>query len=253
MKHFLHQTSKCFYGSKYNNILQIKRLNVPKYSTLTSSSTVTMDQDKQIKRQILELATDKYIQEKGWTTDTLAMSAQELGFSVMAHSLFPRGAIELVEFVMLQTARQMSDTVRQLDNYSRMKPKEVVEHAIKIHLQLLSPFIKSGRWSEAIALGLFGSNEKDTFPFSSLITNSTSSLYNIAVIADEICFLAKSTDTDMQWYTKRAGIAAIYSATQIHMLADQSPGYDDTWAFLHQKVEEGAAFHETVLLIVQLF
>ena len=41
----------------------------------------------------------------------------------------------------------------------------------------------------------------------------------------------------MNWYTKRATLSGVYSATVLFWLGDSSEGHQDTWAFLDRRIE----------------
>lgn len=42
----------------------------------------------------------------------------------------------------------------------------------------------------------------------------------------------------MNWYTKRAALATIYSATELYMSQDISPDFVETYRFLDRRLEE---------------
>ena len=44
------------------------------------------------------------------------------------------------------------------------------------------------------------------------------------MLIDDIWHLAGDTSVDASWYTKRAALGALYSATEVYMLTDFSPG-----------------------------
>ena len=51
------------------------------------------------------------------------------------------------------------------------------------------------------------------------------------------------------WYTKRAVVAGIYSATEMHMVTDHSPELSDTWRFLQRRIDEAVGLHEVTVEI----
>lgn len=75
------------------------------------------------------------------------------------------------------------------------------------------------------------------------------SLKELANLADEIWFLAGDTSVDMSWYTKRASLAAIYTAAEVFQTQDKSPGFKDTERFLDERFEDlrmaGTVINET--------
>ena len=42
----------------------------------------------------------------------------------------------------------------------------------------------------------------------------------------------------MNWYTKRATLSGVYSATVLYWLGDQSDGYRETWGFLDRRIDD---------------
>lgn len=42
----------------------------------------------------------------------------------------------------------------------------------------------------------------------------------------------------MNWYTKRAALTGIYNTTELVMLQDSSPDFQDTWNFLDNRIQD---------------
>jgi len=40
----------------------------------------------------------------------------------------------------------------------------------------------------------------------------------------------------VDWYTKRAGLAAVYTSTELYMLQDDSREFENTWNFLDRQL-----------------
>ena len=49
---------------------------------------------------------------------------------------------------------------------------------------------------------------------------------------------AGDTSTDINWYSKRISLAAVMAATDVFMLQDNSPDFQDTWSFLDRRLED---------------
>lgn len=64
------------------------------------------------------------------------------------------------------------------------------------------------------------------------------SLAELARLADEIWFLAGDTSVDSSWYTKRASLSAIYSATEMFMTQDTSKEFIETEQFLDSRLKD---------------
>ena len=64
------------------------------------------------------------------------------------------------------------------------------------------------------------------------------SLRELAMLSDEIWFLAGDMAVDPSWYGKRASLSAIYAASELYMTNDRSPGFADTREFLRRRLDE---------------
>lgn len=42
----------------------------------------------------------------------------------------------------------------------------------------------------------------------------------------------------MNWYTKRAALTGIYNSTELVMVQDSSPDFQDTWNFLDNRIQD---------------
>src|SRR5437868_2632515 len=77
------------------------------------------------------------------------------------------------------------------------------------------------------------------------------SLHELALLADEIHFLAGDMSVDPTWYTKRAGLSMIYTSSELFMTNDRSPGFGDTRAFLQRRLAEGSSLSGAVSSVAQ--
>ena len=80
----------------------------------------------------------------------------------------------------------------------------------------------------------------------SLAPNIRPSLSELFALSDEIFHLAGDTSVDSSWYTKRASLSAIYSATELFMTQDTSRDHVRTEEFLDRRLEESRRFGGTV-------
>lgn len=72
------------------------------------------------------------------------------------------------------------------------------------------------------------------------------SLRELALLSDEIHFLAGDQSVDTSWYTKRAGLSAIYASTELFMTQDRSANFKETEAFLDRRLEGAHALRTMV-------
>ena len=68
-------------------------------------------------------------------------------------------------------------------------------------------------------------------------THLPSFLRELALLSDEIHFLAGDVSVDTSWYTKRAGLSAIYASTELFMTQDKSSNFKETENFLDRRIE----------------
>jgi ubiquinone biosynthesis protein COQ9 len=57
-------------------------------------------------------------------------------------------------------------------------------------------------------------------------------------------YAAGDKSTDFNFYTKRATLAGVYSATLLYWLNDRSAGSEATWAFLDRRIDNVMAFEK---------
>lgn len=62
--------------------------------------------------------------------------------------------------------------------------------------------------------------------------------------ADAIWRALGDTSTDVNWYTKRATLSAVYGSTVLYWLGDESEGHGATWAFLDRRIEDVMRFEK---------
>lgn len=55
--------------------------------------------------------------------------------------------------------------------------------------------------------------------------------------ADKIWQALGDSSDDINWYTKRATLSGVYSATVLYWLGDESEGHEATWAFLDRRID----------------
>lgn len=72
------------------------------------------------------------------------------------------------------------------------------------------------------------------------------SLRELTLLSDEIHFLAGDKSVDTSWYTRRAGLSAIYASTELFMTQDKSPNFKETEDFLDRRLEAAETFRKWV-------
>lgn len=75
------------------------------------------------------------------------------------------------------------------------------------------------------------------------------SMKELALLSDEILFLAGDVSVDTSWYTKRAALSAVYASSELFMTQDTSPHFADTEAFLHRRLDGAENAKDTVDMV----
>ncbi|XP_027854280.2 ubiquinone biosynthesis protein COQ9, mitochondrial [Aphis gossypii] len=183
--------------------------------------------EKDIKTKILQSSLP-HVPRHGWSRDTVAAGAEELGYPDTVHGLFRDPGAELALYFYSASNDSLSRLLRDgtLPSPSAESKAELnafLTNAIKTRLLMLEPYLN--QWPQAIAL-------------LSKPSNAPHALSNLMTLVNDVCYYAGDRSIDTRWYTRRIGLATIYKSSELHLLQDRSQGYDDTWNFVKRAVEE---------------
>jgi ubiquinone biosynthesis protein COQ9 len=177
---------------------------------------------EQTRHALLE-ATLPHVPFDGWTGAAVTAGARNLGLSpAEVANAFPGGPIEMIELMSLEADQRMLEALEREDLAS-MKVRERVALAVRRRLELYV----ADREAVRRALAMLA-----------LPHNSVLALRLLYRTVDGIWYAAGDTATDFNFYTKRALLAGVYSATVLYWLNDKSAGAADTWAFLNRRIDE---------------
>ncbi len=159
----------------------------------------------------------------GWTHVTLAAAVADAGLDPsIGRRAFPGGAIDLVEYFIADADRRMLAALETLDLPS-MPVRERIATAVRTRLaQNLGHREAVGR-----AIGLLARP-----------TNGPRALKTLYRTVDAMWHAAGDRSTDYNFYTKRALLAGVYSATLLHWLNDSSKGQANTQGFLDRRIAD---------------
>jgi len=166
----------------------------------------------------------------GWGERSLSDAAAALGISAdRARLAYPGGAIEMIDawFEWLDAAvaeRHSSEALAML------KVRDRISTLIWTRLQIARP------QREAVRRAI----NKLALP-QNLIRASRLGWR----AADRMWRLAGDNATDLNYYTKRATLAAVYATTLIVWLDDESEGQAETKAFLDRRIDDVMRFEKT--------
>jgi ubiquinone biosynthesis protein COQ9 len=155
----------------------------------------------------------------GWTKRALKAGAVEAGLSADdVDLLFPLGAADMIETYSDLADRRMQEAAAELPE---MKPSTRVRAAIVLRLEQNRPHKEAIR--RALAVLALPQNAR-------VAANCT------ARTIDSIWQAAGDQSTDFSWYTKRASLVLIFTATLLFWLRDTSEDDAPTLAFLDRQL-----------------
>lgn len=160
----------------------------------------------------------------GWSGRTLDRAAETLGFEwQLAREAFPGGVKEVLAFFMAEADREMAAEAkaRGLD---QGPVRQRVGNILRLRLETLAPHREAIR--RALALHLLPGKAP----------SAASAIVGLHRTVDAIWRAAGDGSTDFNFYTKRAILAAVYSATVLRWLNDDSEDCTDTWAFMERRL-----------------
>jgi len=159
---------------------------------------------------------------QGWTTTALRAALRDIGAEPDdAELLFPGGSVDLIEaFIDLADRRMEADA--QEAGLGELRLPERVRAVIALRLQRNRPHKEAIR--RAVGILAWPGN---TAPAARCAGRTI----------DAIWHAAGDRAADFSWYTKRATLAAVYTATLLYWLRDDSEEDEATLAFLDRRLE----------------
>ena len=166
-------------------------------------------------------ATLSHVPFDGWSDAALASGAADAGVEQhMVSALFPRGAIDAILMYSRLADTEMVSAFEMLQEKPR-KTHLAIRALILIRLELAQQNKDAVRRALSVL---------------ALPANAKLSVELLYETVDEMWRAAGQTDTGFSFYTRRATLAAVYSATLLAWLADTSDDMAKTVAFLDRRL-----------------
>lgn len=158
----------------------------------------------------------------GWSEVSFKAAVSDAGVDpVVARALFPRGALDLAKAFHLRGDDMMAERLMSVD-LAGMKFRDKVAFAVRTRLEMVPDREAVRRGSTLFALPMHA-------PEGARLVWGT---------ADRIWTELGDTSDDINWYTKRATLSGVYSATVLYWLGDDSLDNQATWDFLDRRIED---------------
>jgi ubiquinone biosynthesis protein COQ9 len=158
----------------------------------------------------------------GWSEATLRAAIEQSGVdAALAKLAFPRGAVDLALHFHDDGDARLRQALANAP-LSQMRMREKVAYAVRTRLELVA------QHREAVRRGA------TLFALPIHAADGARALWRTA---DTIWTALGDESEDGNWYSKRAILAGVYSATVLYWLGDESDGFRATWAFLDRRIE----------------
>jgi ubiquinone biosynthesis protein COQ9 len=159
----------------------------------------------------------------GWSEASFRAAAADADVPLAeAKMLFPRGAVDLAMAFHRRGDRQMTEAL-SAEDLGALRFRDRIAHAVKLRLDLVEPH------KEAVRRGA------TLFALPIHAADGARALWETA---DAIWTALGDGSDDLNWYTKRATLSGVYSATVLYWLGDQSANHAATWDFLERRIED---------------
>ena len=165
----------------------------------------------------------------GWQGSAIADGLKDAGMAPEdAEWMFPRGAISAIE-AWIELADRRMEAAGLAAGMASLRTHERVRFLIKARLEAAEPHRDALR----AALSLLA-----------LPWNAPIAARSLARSVSAIWYAAGDTSADFSWYTRRATLAAIYSATLAFWLSGRGQGLDAALEFLDRRLADHACFQK---------
>ena len=158
----------------------------------------------------------------GWTLRAFRMAVADAGVDrAAANAVCPRGAVDLAVAYHKAGDAEMVRRIHDAD-MSQMRFRDRITAAVRFRLEAVEDKELVRRGTTLFALPMHAAEG------ARLVWGT----------ADLIWDTMGDTARDYNWYTKRATLGAVYSATVLYWLGDDSEDHARTWAFLDRRIAD---------------
>jgi ubiquinone biosynthesis protein COQ9 len=164
----------------------------------------------------------------GWTKATFEAAIADAGVDPgLAHALCPRGAVELALAFHDRGDLMMLERIAASDQ-DGLRFRDKITAAVRFRLEAVED-------KELVRRGV------TLFAMPQYAGDGSKAIWNTCGL---IWQALGDTSQDVNWYTKRATLAAVYSATVLYWLGDDTPDHQATWSFLDRRIDNVMQFEK---------
>lgn len=164
----------------------------------------------------------------GWTDVTFRAAIEDSGLDpALAKGLCPRGAVDLALAYHGRGDAAMAARLARMD-LEAVRFRDRIIAAVRVRLEVTGDKEAVRRGTTLFALPQYAADgARAIWETCDLIWNTVG-----------------DTSRDGNWYSKRAILSAVYSATVLYWLGDDSPDQQATWDFLDRRIDNVMQFEK---------
>mgnify|MGYP001127874700 CR=1 FL=1 len=194
---------------------------------MTKSKKTEADHIAETRAKVLDAALPHVVFD-GWSAETLKAAITDSGVDGgLAALAFPRGAVDLALAFHYDGDRKLAAAMAAADT-SGMRYSEKIANGIRLRLELVENHREAVRRGSAL------------FALPTHAGDGAKAIWNTA---DTIWNALGDTSRDVNWYTKRTTLSAVYSSAVLFWLGDESGG-EDTEAFIDRRIDNVMQFEK---------
>lgn len=157
----------------------------------------------------------------GWSEAAFAAAIAETGIDPsLARGICPRGPVDLALAYHARGDALMLERLKTTD-LSQMRFRDRIAAAVRFRLEVVED-------REVVRRGV------TLFSLPQYAGDGARAVWGTV---DAIWTALGDTSDDLNWYTKRATLSAVYSATLLYWLGDDSAEHQATWDFLDRRID----------------
>tara|TARA_R110002074_G_scaffold56801_4_gene139973 strand:- start:1415 stop:2101 length:687 start_codon:yes stop_codon:yes gene_type:complete len=172
------------------------------------------------KDKLLDAALD-HVPFDGWSGATFDAAIRDSQLdATVARSVCPRGGVDLAVAYHKRGDAQMLERLKTED-LGALRFRDRIAVAVRIRLEVVTD-------KEVVRRGTA------LFALPQYLADGAKLIWGTC---DDIWDALGDTSDDVNWYTKRATLSGVYSATVLYWLGDTSEDHAATWEFLDRRID----------------
>ena len=165
----------------------------------------------------------------GWTDGTFRKAVADSGVDpTVARGLHPRGAVDVALAFHRRADRRMAAILDEAD-MGAMRYSGRVTFAVRVRIEVVADHKEAVRRGAALF---------------ALPQHAADGIKAVWGTADSIWRALGDTSEDINWYTKRATLSAVYSSAALYWLGDDSIDHAETRAFIDRRIDDVMRFEK---------